>query len=127
MISYRSSVCPGRRLILAHLHAGFVAKTCAHFRQLGWEVFTAQSAAEARRLAIMVRPDVVILDTDLPDESGWLVCDKITREEPAPEVVLVSEKVTPRRRRLAAFVGASALAPRCGARSLVRDRPCLSR
>jgi CheY-like chemotaxis protein len=126
MISCRSPLCLGRRLVLAHLHVGFVARTCGHFRHLGWEVFTARSAAEVRRLAIMVRPDVVILDTDLPDESGWLVCDKITRAEPAPEVVLVSEKVTPRRRRLAAFVGASALAPRCSARALVRDRPCFS-
>jgi DNA-binding response OmpR family regulator len=100
------------RVVLGDTHSRFVARAGRQFRQLGWEVFTARSAAETKRLTFMVRPDVVVLGTNLPDESGWLVCDKLTRCEPSPEVILVSNRVTPRRRRLAAFVGASALAKR---------------
>ena len=33
-----------------------------------------------RRLLDLLRPDVLVLDTDLYDESGWLACAKIVRD-----------------------------------------------
>ena len=62
-----------------------------------------------RRLAKQLAPAVVVLDVDLEDESGWLLCDKLSREPAGPKVVLVAAQLTPQQERLASFVGATAL------------------
>jgi hypothetical protein len=46
---------------------------------------------------------------ELPTESGWLCCAKLTRELPDQAVVLVSAQPTAAERRYATFVGATAL------------------
>jgi DNA-binding NarL/FixJ family response regulator len=48
----------------------------------------ASALAEARRL----RPDLVILDVQLPDISGFEVAAQLTRDGMAPHVVLVSSR-----------------------------------
>ena len=55
---------------------------------------------------------MVILDAELPQESGWLTCDKLTREQPLVKVILISDNLSPRNHELAAFVGAGALVSR---------------
>src|SRR5438477_11795234 len=62
------------------------------FRRLGCRVLLAPSGPEARRLARLVDPAAVVLDTELPDESGWLTCDKLTREQPDLRVILTKQK-----------------------------------
>jgi DNA-binding NarL/FixJ family response regulator len=57
---------------------------------------------------------MVILDTDLPDETGWLTCDKMTREQPGLKVFLVSQRRSPEQARFADFVGAAGLLWRYG-------------
>lgn len=99
-------------LVLAHPHPESQALLARGFRRLGWDVYLAQSGPEARRLARMLEADMVILHVDLPEESGWLTCDKLTRELPTACVVLVSENLTARNQDLAGFVGASALVDR---------------
>jgi two-component system alkaline phosphatase synthesis response regulator PhoP len=99
-------------LILAHPDAGYEAAIGRGFRRLGWDVYVARSGPEARRLVRMLEADVVILDAELPQESGWLTCDKLKREQPLVQVILVSDNLSPRNHELAAFVGASALVSR---------------
>lgn len=98
-------------LILAHSDAAYEVLLARGFRRLGWDVYLARSGPEARRLVRMLEADVVILDADLPEESGWLTCDKLTREQPLTRVILVSDNLSPRNRELAVFVGAGALVP----------------
>jgi len=50
---------------------------------------------------------VVVVDTELEDESGWLLCDKLSRDDPSPKVILVARQLTPEQARLASFVGAA--------------------
>ncbi len=57
----------------------------------------------------MLSADMVILHVDLPEESGWLTCDKLMREQPTVSVILVGDDLSPRNQDLADFVGASAL------------------
>jgi DNA-binding response OmpR family regulator len=99
-------------LILADADAVFRAATERSFRRLGWDVYTARSGPEARRLARMLGPSLVVLGAELPDESGWLTCDKMTREFPSLWVVLVAAQPDERQRDFAAFVGARALVGR---------------
>lgn len=96
-------------LILAHPESDYQNVLARTFRRLGWDVYLARSGPEARRLARMLEADVVILHAELPEESGWLTCDKLTREQPLARVILVSDNLSRRNQELSAFVGASAL------------------
>jgi DNA-binding response OmpR family regulator len=96
-------------LVLAHTDIGFAARTSRQFRLLGWDVYLARTGAEVRRLTQKLAPAVVVLDVDLADESGWLLCDKLHRAQSGPKVVLVAAELTPEHERLASFVGAAAL------------------
>jgi DNA-binding response OmpR family regulator len=99
-------------LILADADEAFAAKVERSFRRLGWDVYTARSGPEARRLARMLEPSLVILDVKLPEESGWLTCDKLTREFASLWVILVDAKPDEQDQRFASFVGARALVDR---------------
>ena len=95
-------------VVLAHTDASLASDASRRLRQLGWDVYRASDGAEARRLAQMLEAEVVVLDVDLVQETGWLTCAKLTRERPASKVVLVGE-TSERNRELAEFVGAWAL------------------
>jgi DNA-binding response OmpR family regulator len=101
------------------LYAGLAADA---FRKRGWAVLLAHSGHEARRLARELDSPVVVLDTDLTGESGWLTCVKLTQENSQLRVILVASAVTPEWRRFARFVGAAALVGRTSsARALVAE------
>jgi CheY-like chemotaxis protein len=103
--------------------AGFDPYTARAFRRRGWDVYAARSGPEARRLARMLEADLVVLDTGLPVESGWLTCEKLTRELPDVRVVLADAEPDARRAKLAAFVGAAALLSRDGLATLLERDP----
>jgi DNA-binding response OmpR family regulator len=99
-------------LILAHADAVYAAAAARVFRREGWDVYHAQTGPEARRLTCMLRPSLVVLGTDLPEESGWLICDKLTRESPSARVILVAVEPDRPSEQFARFVGAAALVDR---------------
>jgi DNA-binding NarL/FixJ family response regulator len=53
-------------------------------------VGTAANAAELAPLLYRTRPDIVLLDYNLPDVDGLTVCRDIKSETPAPGVILYS-------------------------------------
>jgi DNA-binding response OmpR family regulator len=109
-------------LVVSHTDTAFAQQTGQSFRALGYDVHLALTGLEARRLACRLPSVTVVLGTELPDESGWLVCDKLTRESPHARVILHGAPVDARRRRLAAFVRAACLVhPSGGVPALVRE------
>jgi CheY-like chemotaxis protein len=100
---------------------GFDAGLARSFRQRGWNVYVAKSGPVARRLARMVHADLVVLDTYLPEESGWLTCEKLTQDIPGIRVVLVDPD--PRRAGLAELVGAAAVVGSDGVAALLEMDP----
>jgi DNA-binding NarL/FixJ family response regulator len=52
----------------------------------------AADGAGALRLARRLRPDVVLLDVQLPDTDGFRVAGELAREPAPPAVVLVSSR-----------------------------------
>ncbi|MFL5241292.1 MAG: hypothetical protein ACJ8FY_04230 [Gemmataceae bacterium] len=96
-------------LILGHSDPDYAAGASRALRRLGWDVYLAGSGPEARRLARMLSAETVILDTEIPEESGWLTCDKILRDDPALKVFLVSPSVNAVSEDFRSFVGASGL------------------
>jgi DNA-binding response OmpR family regulator len=110
------------RLVLAYADSAHAALSCRYFRRQGWEVHLANSGCEARRLARALAPRVVVLDTDLRDESGWLTCAKLVAESPDQKVVLVTPTLESDSVAFADFVGAAALVLRsAGAVALVDE------
>lgn len=53
-------------------------------------VVKATTAAEAARLVVLERPDVVILDLGLPDEAGLVLCRRLRGELPDVRVVVLT-------------------------------------
>ncbi|HWY87073.1 MAG TPA: response regulator [Gemmataceae bacterium] len=99
-------------LILAYVDSAHAAQCGRYFRRLGWEVHLVASAAEARRLSATGAARALVLDTELPDESGWLTCAKITQEDPARKVILLAPDRLPETGERLADVNAVALVTR---------------
>jgi DNA-binding response OmpR family regulator len=96
-------------LIVAHPDATYSALVSRSFRRQGWDVYAARSGPEARRLACMMQADLMVMATDLELESGWLTCEKVTRDVPHVKVVLVGDATERQNVELARFVGAVTL------------------
>jgi len=87
------------------------AKMERALRLLGWDVYTARSGPETRRLARMLEAELILLDADLPGESGWLTCEKLRRESPM-RIYIVANVAGARQQELGDFVGATAVLDR---------------
>jgi CheY-like chemotaxis protein len=99
------------RLVLAYADSARAALSSRYFRRLGWEVHLVNSGPEARRLACALRPQAIVMETDLRGESGWLTCAKLTSGSASFKVVLLAREITPQTQQFAEFVGAAALLP----------------
>ncbi len=76
-------------MLLAYTDSAHAARCVRYFRRQGWEVHMVASGALVQRLANELLPEVVVLDADLPDESGWLSAAKIRLAPPDHRVILL--------------------------------------
>jgi DNA-binding response OmpR family regulator len=107
-------------IVLAHADPLYASLVRQIFLRLEWDVYLTSSGAGARELAAEMAPALVVLDIDLPDESGWLTCAKLIHEQPNLSVVLVTSRITRSSRAFAEYVGAGAIVGRNdGLRALV--------
>jgi DNA-binding response OmpR family regulator len=84
--------------------------TATRLRRLGWDTYQAGDGPEARRLARMLEAELVVIDVNLPEESGWLTSAKLSQERPSQRIILLGES-SERNQERASFVGASAIVP----------------
>lgn len=85
-------------------------RTATRLRRMGWDVYQAGDGPEARRLARMLEAELVVIDVNLSDESGWLTCAKLSHERSSQRIILMGEASEQNKER-ASFVGASAIVP----------------
>jgi DNA-binding response OmpR family regulator len=100
----------GRRrpqVVIAHSDTAYVLRVARAFRRHGWEVALAAVGQEARRLAGLLAARLVVLETELPDESGWLTCAKLNVGGTGQSVVLVADDEGGRDEEFAEFAGAA--------------------
>jgi DNA-binding response OmpR family regulator len=108
-------------VVLALIDGEYATRTARAFRLLGWDVYTAPGGPAARRLARMLEASLVLLDAELPGESGWLTCDKLHRELPV-RVFIVADSAGPWQQALGDLVGAAAVIDRhCAPANLVQQ------
>jgi CheY-like chemotaxis protein len=58
----------------------------------GFTVVEAASGAEATRAAFLIRPDLVLLDIQLPDVNGFEVARRLSEQDDHPVIVLTSSR-----------------------------------
>jgi len=109
------------RLLMAYANSAHAALTSRQFRRQGWEVHLVHSGVEARRIAGLLRPQLVLLDVDLPDESGWLSCAKLLRECADLRVYIVGDEQRADSAAFSAFVGATGFIRRDQSHHLLLD------
>lgn len=79
-----------RRVLVAQADAAFAAQLAEALGAAGFGVHTASSRLEAQALAAELRPDVVILDLELPDEGQPLIEELARRRPNVPTVVVTA-------------------------------------
>jgi DNA-binding response OmpR family regulator len=105
----------GRRrphVVIAHRDPAYSTGVARAFRRHGWGVAHAADGPEARRLAASLAAELVVLQADLPAESGWLTCAKLSAERARAPVVLVAVAPVGRDEQFAEFAGAARLVTR---------------
>jgi DNA-binding NarL/FixJ family response regulator len=94
-------------------HRGFRVNARRLLQADGYEVVgEAGDAASAVATARELRPDVVLLDVQLPDEDGFEVAARLTAAEGSPAVVLTSSRDSSDFGPLVARSGASGFVPK---------------
>ena len=80
---------------------------CSFLRRLGYEARTASDGATALGLARTAAPDLVVLDVDLPDGSGFDLCRAIKSSPDLASIPIVfcTGRDTHEDREIAAQVG----------------------
>ncbi len=84
----------GRTVLIVDDHPSFRASARAMLESEGFDVVgEAADGTSALDAMTELRPDLVLLDVQLPDMSGFDVCAALARRnEPPPEVILVSSR-----------------------------------
>jgi CheY-like chemotaxis protein len=83
------------RLLLAYADSTLAVRWVRHFRRLGWEVRMAATGAETCRALTQFQPSVLVVDSDLPDETAWRLCGKVNQAYPHIRVFLVGADASP--------------------------------
>jgi CheY-like chemotaxis protein len=93
----RASVCDDRpvrpTVLIVDDHAEFRSSASELLEAEGFDVIgAADDAARAVELALRLRPQVVLLDVQLPDRDGFAVAARLAQEDQPPHVVLISSR-----------------------------------
>ncbi len=76
----------------------------ASLKREGYSFETARSGDEALAKAYHLRPEVVLLDIELPGQSGYLVAAKLKIARPSPKVLFVTALPRGKSDRAASFL-----------------------
>ncbi len=88
------------RVLVVDDHAEFRAAACRLFAMPGFEVVgEAPSGEAALEAAAVLKPDLILLDIQLPGIDGFEVAEKLAKRSPPPVVVLVSSRAEATYRR----------------------------
>lgn len=81
---------PSGRVLIVDDQKGITAIIEEHFTSLGYEVDVAHDGAAAVVRATAVRPDVVLLDVNMPEVSGDEVLDRLQAIDPSVPIVMLT-------------------------------------
>ena len=80
-------------MLIVDDHARFRASARALLESTGFEVVGEAAAAdEALRIAGALRPEIVLLDVQLPGPDGFDVAERLHEDHGSPVVILISSR-----------------------------------
>ncbi len=101
----------GRTVLIVDDHSGFRAVARMVIEAAGWTVVGEAAGVEAAvEAAARLRPEVVLLDVNLPDGDGFAAAERLRAAPDPPVVVLTSSRDD---------AGYAGLACRCGAHGFI--------
>jgi len=107
MKELRKSV--GKMIIIAHPDPEVRKNGANRLRECGWKVISVDNSGLLHSRIASWPHSLILLATDMPDESGWLTCHKIRKCKPHVTVFLIHDKTDEADQSLADFVGASGI------------------
>jgi DNA-binding NarL/FixJ family response regulator len=82
-----------RSVLIVDDHPSFRASARRMLEGEGYDVVgEAEDGTSALKAARALAPDVILLDVRLPDLDGFAVCRRITGQDPASAVILISSR-----------------------------------
>jgi two-component system OmpR family response regulator len=102
----RFPIFPDQRpqILLVEDDAMLLEVMAESLRREGYNFETARNGDEAVEKAYRLNPDVVLLDIDLPGQSGYLVAAKLKMVQPSPKVLFVTALPRGQADRVATFL-----------------------
>ncbi len=76
------------KILLIEDDVEFINLTRTWLHNAGYEVFTAVDGAEGMRRVYTSRPDIVVLDANIPKMDGWEVCRRIREMSDIPVLMV---------------------------------------
>ena len=77
-----------QQILIVDDDPGFLGQASAWIQSAGYEVITAESGITGLRKLFTNRPDLVLLDTGLPEMDGWEVCRRIRDMSDIPVILI---------------------------------------
>jgi CheY-like chemotaxis protein len=112
-----------RRLLIVDDNARFRRLAWCLFEDHGYEVVGAVGGAgEALSAVERLAPEVVLLDVNLPDGSGFEVAARLVRDRPSMVVLLTSTRGADEFEQLAVASGAAGFVPKDDLSAAAIDR-----
>jgi len=71
---------------------GFSERVRSWLQNAGYEVITAENGQVGLRKLFTNRPDLILLDTGLPEMDGWEVCRRVRDMSDVPIIMLITSK-----------------------------------
>lgn len=98
-----------RTILVVEYRDEVAARLVADLTAMGIHVQRAACAAEASRRCASFRANLLLVNVDLPDGSGWLLTAKLRLFAPTPNIWLYAASPSPNDTAFAEFVGADDL------------------
>ncbi len=105
----RSQSLACRNILLVEYRDEVFARLAADLVGLGLRIERATCASGASKLCASFSPDLLVVNVDLPDGSGWLLTAKLRLASPTPPIWLYAPRPSPDAMAMAEFVGADSL------------------
>jgi len=96
-----------RMVIVANPKEDIRKLIAEQLRDCGWNVISVDSCGRLYKRMQAWPGAQVILNTEMPDESGFLACSKCLKSQPTTQIHLVDDQADEVNQSLATFVGAA--------------------
>jgi len=79
-----------KKILIIDDEADFCMLLKSYFSNKQYEVYYSYSLNTGMKLLEEIRPDILFLDNNLPDGSGWNTADQIIKKHPQLQLNLIS-------------------------------------